>query len=124
MNEIKFRKWGRYTTGSLGMVDWTILNASNAVDFRLDEGEVLMQYTGLKDNHGTEIYEGDIVKVDEDYQKMFKTKKTEKIVFSCGCFKVGSTLNSLIFFVQANNITKTFLKVIGNIYQNPELIRE
>ena len=66
----------------------------------------LMQYTGLKDKNGVEIYEGDIVTLGEDY-----------INFSIG-FEDGAFCSS------ANGYDGDYkeYEVIGNIHQNPELL--
>ena len=73
------------------------------------ENGILMQFTGLKDKNGKEIYEGDIVKdefgvdVVHFYEGEFKKKSGE----SCGC-SIG-------------RLGTKDMEVIGNIYENPEL---
>ena len=67
----------------------------------------LMQYTGLKDRNGKEIYEHDLV--TQGGQTLF-------VSFSNGAFRF---VNELQRWEQ--NIDTTVMQVIGNIYENPEL---
>lgn len=70
---------------------------------------ILMQYTGLKDKDGKEIYEGDVVKVGD-------SGKIASVTFIDGCFR--TVIDGSKYRLDGWN---GFLK-IGNIYENPELI--
>jgi uncharacterized phage protein (TIGR01671 family) len=66
----------------------------------------LMQYTGLKDKNGVEIYEGDITKE----QIGLRSDEISVVMFKNGYFNA-----------HGRNIYDK-MEVIGNIYQNPELL--
>ena len=68
----------------------------------------LMQYTGLKDKNGKEIYEGDIVK----YQK-----------FGLNEYMIIKYLSRFAVF-NICDLNKQDYEVIGNVYQHPELLEE
>ncbi|WP_338980633.1 YopX family protein [Fusobacterium nucleatum] len=140
MREIKFRAWLKelneireveYINFWKKMISFPnkfckeyYLNA----DF--DEIE-LMQYTGLKDKNGKEIYEGDIVKFEDCYfdrKDSFynigviqREGKTDELV-------IGQLLYKKTDFDEnyMNYIEQTFevCEVIGNIYENSELLGE
>lgn len=66
MREIKFRAWAKGEFDESIMLDWETFRHSIAEWIGNEErGCVLMQYTGLEDKNGKEIYEGDIVRLNE-----------------------------------------------------------
>ena len=82
----------------------------------------LMQFTGLKDKNGKEIYEGDILGCyfsapwDNEipvYEKGVVTKDDPFL----GCFCYKSPIDNTCFLYELHQ-----LEVVGNIYENPELI--
>lgn len=125
MREIKFRAWdkGAYSNKM-------IYDIQNEFEERINLGMdsfghylnkdsfEVMQYTGLKDCKGKEIYEGDILQVDKKYSGDFQPIIT---VFHNGCFK-GQAYHKLTEpFILNTPITTS--EVIGNIYENPELLK-
>ena len=82
----------------------------------MDEiGFTLMQYTGLKDKNGVEIYEGDVVKEIISFPSLYREElyeiKYEDSSFDCRCKGGGKY-----------SIKYKELEVIGNIYENKELL--
>lgn len=90
----------------------------------------IMQYTGLKDKNGKEIYEGDIVRwhdtsenIDKGWSRTAIVKIDPDLFFHC--FDIGGKKHDHDFHY-GNFIwkeTEKYFEVLGNIYQNPELIK-
>ncbi len=76
----------------------------------------LMQYTGLKDKNGKEIYEGDIVKYVYILDGNDNTK-VEQVIFTRGKFTTRPDECECI-----NSIAEENVEIIGNIYENPSLL--
>jgi len=113
MREIKFRAWLQYSNQMINNA--FMMRNDGVADFGSGGYGVLMQYTGLKDSKGKEIYEGDIVN--------FVTYEEEKLEVywyneTCG-WQMKRIVGSGTMFIP--NYTD-YLEVIGNIYENPELL--
>jgi len=106
MEEIKFRAWDK-TWKKMGNVTQLDL-PHNDRDF------ILMQYTGLKDNNDKKIYEGDILKHEFCYPGI------GKVIYEAPSFRVIGDDND----IWLGHCAKNRRKVIGNIYENPELLKE
>jgi len=105
MREIKFRAWDEEVKNGSWMIYDSTTHISLTWEIEWHIPWVLMQYTWLEDKDGEEIYEGDIL---EDHRPKLKwMKKYNKII---------EDIRHLPFIVYSD------YKVIGNIYQNPELI--
>jgi len=111
--EIKFRV---YDSISKMIHTWWRVKKIGFLAFDL-EHYTLMQYTELKDKNGVEIYEGDIVS--------YIPSKKFIVFYQPGSFtahrikKDGSIQKGGNLLIQLTN-----LEVIGNIYENPELLNK
>ena len=111
MREIKFRAWDKQNKR---MLSWKeIQTIEKDWSFRLvkvfsDKKYTLTQYTNLKDRNGNEIYEGDVVKTPIGTGMVFER---------LGCWFVEH-LKELGYFPSHE------LEIVGNIYENPELVKE
>lgn len=85
--------------------------------------ETVGQYTGLKDIVGKMIFEGDIVKVPDDYDEFgMAAGEIYAVYFAFGGFRLKPKYNKNArgFWLEDNET----VEVIGNIYDNPELLEK
>ena len=107
MREIKFRAWHKNAK----------CMCENATTDLLDRDYLeFMQYTGLKDKNGTEIYEGDIVQFKNSFGGL-----TGVVRYYANCKPIIDKNKRSVDIAECN---EEDLEVIGNIYQNPELLKE
>lgn len=155
MREIKFRAWHweRKEMFEVEQIDFsdmefrgdTLQNEVSEPENRDYEWHALgccdlMQYTGLKDKKGKEIYEGDIVYVDswslvgKNPHAQVKWVKGLKIIRNYSdetvkpvlvdCYIIESTKIHMQISLSDALDFLTNLRVVGNIYENPNLIKE
>ena len=74
----------------------------------------LMQYTGIKDKNGVEIYEGDIIICKYGPEIMMEVKWVDEGFRTLGKYNGDNYVGYV----------KNSAEVIGNIYENPELLEE
>lgn len=102
---------------------YVMIEEINGLLCKRDFDEIkLMQYTGLKDKNGKEIYEGDIVKFPEFNGDIYITPVAwDK---SCACFGVSFSGKYPVSFDYLEEFYTELkdIEVIGNIYENPELV--
>lgn len=140
MREIKFRVWDEESekmycgydaiVTSSGFLEDVYVRNKNTVDELIDYK--LMQYTGLKDINGIEIYEGDIVEVTRKHWNNCNKEYLEKTTKELGIIEFFKNLQmSLKVKEEGYNLYQPLLwileddseiKIIGNIYENSELL--
>ncbi len=140
MRDIKFRVWDKQKKKIFYDVDCVSVSLGGGLilNFQEDESDVsefyeLMQYTGLKDKNGREIYEGDIVR----HQSGFITQigKGFSVVEWCECgwfyrwYQIEHE-NTETGEIEAAGWKYTKMydsdgcdDIIGNIYENPEMLK-
>ena len=118
MREIKFRAYDNLLKIMFSNKD---IKLHNGDIFLGDEGEYeriedceLMQYTGLLDKQGVEIYEGDIIEnsIGEKYY----------VYFDIGCFFIHNIGHATDYHDISMYKCNSFGSVIGNIHENEELL--
>ena len=134
MREIKFRAWDKeiekiYPVLKIDFVEeWVSMYSKIAGQhYNWLNNLVLMQYTGLEDKNGVEIYEGDIVKFDPQSpcgDEFYNPRDGEigEVIFDFGSFVVkpiDKKRESLRFSLSELGDWV----VVGNIYENPELLQ-
>lgn len=130
MKEIKFRAWDVLNKKMLSWGEVFDLPAWEIFPGTPEQRAFeVMQYTGLKDRNGKEIYEGDIL---EFRANPFDRKRDLfQVVFKDGGFRdewnnyIGQYLPPDIRNKQGGRVRlNEACEVVGNIYENPELLEE
>ena len=125
MREIKFRAWDKEEQEMLDWDKFFNLDIAQVFESKGSWGVYPMQYTGLKDSHGNEVYEGDIIEaVFELFDGELKNIMDAGVVVFKDCaFLVESFEEHREPLHEWAQLSEE-LKVIGNIYENPELLPE
>lgn len=134
----KYRCWFKNSgIQAAHMVEWDKLKEFVGLGRLFDDSKkstlfTLMQSTGLKDKNGVEIFEGDLVKkfsninkfTDDFAEDIEPTYGTTSIVRDGACFKTTfKGLPSLVLNQNGGSMAK-HMEVIGNVWENPELLEQ
>lgn len=108
MREIKFRAWDPQVKKMFDMESMDLGGMLELAEYR---GVSVMQYTGLKDKNGREIFEGDICRLTQHHRPYNDV--------------IGWHDNGFWFTgFQGHYLpTKEYIEVIGNIYANSDLLK-
>lgn len=116
MREIKFRAWDKLNKEmfNVEIIDFQERKLyKDSVSYCKFENIELMQYTGLKDMKGKEIYEGDIVTLHNGKYKVIFNTEEARFVLRDDEFELEIPFT--------NNNSKR-MEIVGNIYENSELL--
>lgn len=115
--QIKFRAWDKTKKKILYYIPLYSEEAFDLLDFTNYIDYEVMQFTGLLDKNGKEIYEGDIVNGIDTDTKFGGRYENMKVDFYNAEFGIGDTMGHLGLKHLSG------IEIIGNIYQNPDLLK-
>jgi uncharacterized phage protein (TIGR01671 family) len=125
MREIKFRAWDKTTLSMFWSLHESVKDSPNwnsvfwgKIDADPDNYDV-MQYTGLKDKNGKQIYEGDVI----EYVEYHRPEPDSSQLFVVSYNNGGFYLSSLEDNEYDDDLGISPVEVVGNIYENPELLK-
>ena len=144
MKPKKFRVWTKFDSGNHGMLDHDGIKGWTVQELLEDPDDVVMQWTGLKDVDGKEIYEDDVLELvtDELSSDFLESclSHTGVVKWVDGCeywmslffpkfVKVSGGEEFLVlrgteWGDEGNNIESKDVRVIGNLHQDPEYKKE
>jgi len=132
MREIKFRAFDKYMKCMCDVVkinfrcQHLMLRTKQKEQYETSFEEVeLLQCTGLKDKNGVDIYEGDIIKVHDDKSRFnFDIAKAVYNRQYNGFVLASVDFEDDTWDPFRRHFPEEHVEVIGNIYENPELIGE
>lgn len=134
MREIKFRAWDKESEimrkvkalteyGCTLDMGWADKNHTKRWDsFFKNENTVIMQYTGMKDKNGIEIYEGDIFDIERSGERTILVVEFVLKDFSYKAVAKKWIKKTCGTLIDVNLVAMKDYKVIGNIFENPELL--
>jgi len=108
MRELKFRAWDTKKNKMWDMEELGYFMFDNITEAETKFNSILMQFTGLKDKNDKEVYEGDIL-LNKCYGERQIIVKWVTDGFNASSHSMGGIKQC---------------EVIGNIYENPELIQD
>lgn len=117
MREIKFRAWDNVDKKMVvvNCLNWRYPSGLEVNNTNVSLPNYLMQYIGLKDKNGKEIYEGDIIKCKDRCGEYSGELYNEVVDDMCDWLcNYGYASQELLSYDE--------IEVIGNIYENPELL--
>lgn len=119
--EIRFRAWDAKRSEMFIPYELTFtkrgLHARGGQYAGTKEDFILMQFTGLKDKNGKEIYEGDLLREKND-------PDVARVIYQDGAYWFCYDKKNLFTYDWAkDNDAWGNLIVVGNIYENPELLK-
>ena len=129
MREIKFRVWDKKNKKMVTIIALYFFEGKSLeqISIDTDEGErqlidiknvEIMQYTGHKDKNGKEVYEGDILYEIEDDDIYIYIVVWDEETASFGLKTPSGWEYDFYYFIG----DKQAFKLVGNIYENPELL--
>jgi hypothetical protein len=108
MGTKRFRAWDEDKRRFLDLGEGTLFDINLSEETNFDESVFYLQYTDLKDKAGKEIWEGDIVKTEDEY--------LGKVIFDKGEYKIET------YSGEKHPISAKELILMGNIFEDSELM--